>query len=229
MAVNVDTVYQRVLALANKEQRGYITPQEFNLFANHAQLEIVEQYFYDINQFGRLPGNNTEYSDMLDLLNEKLGALKRNNQSVLATSGVITHSNMPDDIYKIGTITFGGNEVERVEYNELVQLSSSPLTAPTNKRPLYTEGSNGITLYPPISSVKMSYIKKPNNVKWGYVVVGEKALYDPSKSTHFSLHKSEESELVYKILMLAGITMNKIGLSQTVVGMENAKIQQEKQ
>jgi len=33
MAVSVDTVYQRVLAIANKEQRGYITPQEFNLFA----------------------------------------------------------------------------------------------------------------------------------------------------------------------------------------------------
>ena len=27
--ISVDTVYQRVLALANKEQRGYITPQEF--------------------------------------------------------------------------------------------------------------------------------------------------------------------------------------------------------
>ena len=33
MAVSVDTVYQRVLTLAYKEQRGYITPQEFNLFA----------------------------------------------------------------------------------------------------------------------------------------------------------------------------------------------------
>ena len=32
--VNIDTIYQRVLATANKEQRGYITPQEFNLFAN---------------------------------------------------------------------------------------------------------------------------------------------------------------------------------------------------
>ena len=32
MAVSVDTVYQRVLALANKEQRGYITPQEFKVF-----------------------------------------------------------------------------------------------------------------------------------------------------------------------------------------------------
>ena len=31
MAVNIDTVYQRVLAISNKEQRGYITPLEFNL------------------------------------------------------------------------------------------------------------------------------------------------------------------------------------------------------
>ena len=32
MPVNIDTVYQRVLAIANKEQRGYITPQEFNSY-----------------------------------------------------------------------------------------------------------------------------------------------------------------------------------------------------
>ena len=38
MAINIDTVYQKVLAFANKEQRGYITPQEFNLFADQAQL-----------------------------------------------------------------------------------------------------------------------------------------------------------------------------------------------
>ena len=63
--VNIDTVYQRVLAIANKEQRGYITPQEFNLFANQAQLDIFEQYFYDQSQFLRLPGNSTSYSDII--------------------------------------------------------------------------------------------------------------------------------------------------------------------
>ena len=47
--VNIDTVYQRVLALANKEQRGYITPQEFNLLANQAQMSIFESYFYTKN------------------------------------------------------------------------------------------------------------------------------------------------------------------------------------
>ena len=40
MAVNIDTVYQRVLAVANKEQRGYITPQEYNLYANQVQMDI---------------------------------------------------------------------------------------------------------------------------------------------------------------------------------------------
>ena len=72
MAVSVDTVYQRVLAILNKEQRGYVTPQEFNLFANQAQLDIFEQYFYDINQYGRVPGNDTAFSDMLNILNEKI-------------------------------------------------------------------------------------------------------------------------------------------------------------
>ena len=72
MSVSVDTVYQRVLSILNKEQRGYVTPQEFNLFANQAQLDLFEQYFYDINQFGRLNGNSTEYSDMLTILNEKI-------------------------------------------------------------------------------------------------------------------------------------------------------------
>ena len=77
MAVNIDTVYQRVLAIANKEQRGYITPQEFNLLANQAQLDIFEQYFYDLNQFSRLPGNETKYSDIVDMLEEKISIFEK--------------------------------------------------------------------------------------------------------------------------------------------------------
>ena len=71
--VRVDTVYQRVLALANKEQRGYITPQEFNLLANQAQMAIFEQYFYDLDQFKRTPDNDDgTLSDMIELIKNKL-------------------------------------------------------------------------------------------------------------------------------------------------------------
>ena len=75
--VSIDTVYQRVLALANKEQRGYITPQEFNLFANQAQMEIFEQYFYDLKSDRRIPGNDTVYSDVSGILEEKMQIFER--------------------------------------------------------------------------------------------------------------------------------------------------------
>ena len=55
MAVNVDTVYQTVQALANKEQRGYITPQEFNLLANKAQLDLFNNYFHEVKTSYRKP------------------------------------------------------------------------------------------------------------------------------------------------------------------------------
>ena len=69
--INIDAVYQKVLSLANKEQRGYITPQDFNNYSDQAQKEIFEQYFYDLNQFIRVRSNAEEYSDIIHNLNEK--------------------------------------------------------------------------------------------------------------------------------------------------------------
>ena len=60
MPVNIDTVYQTVQALANKEQRGYLTPYEFNKLGTQVQLEIFESYFENLNQMLRQPSNDTE-------------------------------------------------------------------------------------------------------------------------------------------------------------------------
>ena len=58
MAININTVYSKVLTLSNKEQRGYITPQEFNLLADKAQMEIFQEYFYDEDKAVRMPSND---------------------------------------------------------------------------------------------------------------------------------------------------------------------------
>jgi len=58
--VNINTVYQTVLQILNKEQRGYITPAEFNNLAQQVQLEIFESYFPDGNQLNRQNQNNTQ-------------------------------------------------------------------------------------------------------------------------------------------------------------------------
>ena len=45
MAINVDQVYKTVLLIINKEQRGYLTPNEFNRLATQVQLEIIDGCF----------------------------------------------------------------------------------------------------------------------------------------------------------------------------------------
>jgi len=233
MAISVDTVYQRVLALANKEQRGYITPQEFNLFANQAQTEILNQYFYDINQWGARHGNDTEYSDMLSLLNKKIGFLNVRLTNQTVTDGIIT---IPIAAYQLGSVFISDSqvEIEPVNYNEYQRMQSTPLTKPTLTRPVYVNRIDGLNIYPltdppVIESVDISYIKTPNTVQWAYVVVNEKALYNDNISVDFELHPSEESELVYRILAFAGIAIEKPQLTQMAAGFEQAKVQQEKQ
>jgi len=238
--ISVDTVYQRVLAIANKEQRGYITPQEFNLFANQAQMEIFDQYFYDINQFGRVPGNSTEYSDMMQLLSDKTSIFKK-NQNLTKNNATDTFPISFSDYYSLGTVKLkrtqnqhgavGAVEIEKVDENEFLYREASPLTAPSFARPVYVRTGNQIKIYPLSigTNVECSYIRKPSSVNWGYVVVQGKALYDDSSAIDFELHKSEENNLVYKIISLAGLSIKELGLYQAAESEEAKSIQQEKQ
>ena len=76
MAINVDQVYKTVLLIINKEQRGYLTPNEFNKLATQVQLDIVDTYFETINQQLRVPQNESEYGDRYKSVQEKLDVFK---------------------------------------------------------------------------------------------------------------------------------------------------------
>ena len=370
MAISIDRVYQKVLAFANKEQRGYITPQEFNLFAHQAQMEIFEQYFYDINQWKRQHGNSSEHSDMLTNLEEKVSLFEHtavgDNITVLNKWGDVNLDKDLPDLYRLMNVRVnyptsrsGYNDAELINSRKEFQLlSSSKLTRFNTERPMYIRYHsryNRIKIYPypvdsdgssfdlstqefandyiqvkstahpgdwnpsdgvyfyfdqqemidllgeefdhgdvvkisttspdgntnkitnhdvklftqdssnsvdghahgrlePYSSagadfatndriflggspkklsnkrnVQADYIRKPKSPNWNYVVVNDKALYNSTTSIDFEIHGSDESELVYRILAYAGITMDKPNLTQTAASLEQAKVQQEKQ
>lgn len=232
MAVNINTVYLRVLAIANKEQRGYLTPQEFNTLANQAQLDIFEQYFYDLNQFLRLPGNDTIHADAADMLEEKI-------EKFSIVNAPATNSNLDVlNVYRLGAVFARSSTNNLVEYNEAQHMShselrqylTSPLTAPTKRRPLYTIANNSIVMYGDgIDGTNINYIRKPVDVYWGYIIVNGEALYNPTTTTNFELHASEETELVFKILALAGVVIRDPQLYQIAATEDAKNTQQEKQ
>lgn len=228
MAVNVNTVYQRVLAITNKEQRGYITPQEFNTFANQAQLDIFEQYFYDLNQFGRVPGNQTEYADMVEILEEKISIFEKTGVTV---SGGTT---LPADLYRLGSILNNCpscREIEPITQKEWLYIRRSPLAKPTNEFPVYIRDNAGIKVYGTdntqiTSGIFVNYIKVPTAVSWA--ANSTTGLYNSTDSVNFEVHESEETELVIKILALAGMALKDNSVYAMASGEDTKNTTQEK-
>jgi len=218
MAVSIDTVYQRVLALANKEQRGYITPQEFNLLANQAQMIIFESYFYTKNQRERLEEGkeNDSETSISKLLDMKLKPFTAIVAMTGEGGGIWTY---PTTSYQVGKIYYNNHLCDRISENEFQRYISSsrhrsvePIYAPTTGATGDIKVAENGTLV--TGGVYCESVTKPTAVVWGYVVIGGNALYNSLTTTDFELHDSEEDTLVNKILEMAGIVVNKPGLVQ---------------
>jgi len=147
--VNIDTVYQKVLALANKEQRGYITPQEFNLLVDKTQKDIINNYFHNVKTSYYKPKNQTEGFDETEMLNEKLHYLRYYaDANVVNPAGTIAWLQLPNDLYKIATLMWKSTsssgvdltypiEIKEVDKHVLLEMLANPLTKPSYKRPVY--------------------------------------------------------------------------------------------
>ena len=248
MAISIDTVYQRVLTLANKEQRGYITPQEFNLLANQAQLEIFEQYFNDMNNYAsRVPGNKDEYSDPLDVLEEKISIFETQEDNAWVLSNISIQNGrmvIPDIVHRFGTLSIDNNQVDIVNSKDFNLSLTSRLTAPTLTRPIghfISDINFGQQLIVAIGidnfivpsfdgpQMQIRFVRKPRQVQWAYVVVNDKALYNANTAVNFELHPAEETKLVYKILKLAGVNLKAAEVVQVGQTLEQTRTQQEKQ
>ncbi len=131
----------------------------------------------------------------------------------------------PSNLHRIGTVIYKDEkEIERVERNDLLQINMSNLTKPTTTYPLYlyeqaTQGLNGnntgqshIYVYPTsiqtASDISISYIRKPADVNWGFIIgsLGQ-YIYDSSTSTQFELLNTEQNEVILRILTYAGVVI----------------------
>lgn len=302
MAVSVDKVYRTVLLIMNKEQRGYLTPDEFNKIGTQVQLEIFNEYFEDLNQQLRIPENDSEYANRVKNLEEKLAPFKNipttapyvsnyfnlptpssyTGQEIFTTllgvqsyyfsslqaadviagtvevflngvllaettdyvissggtfiqltavpvDGVPLQVNLyENDFYKIGTVIYNDiKEVERVDRNDFLHINMSPLTRPTTSYPIYIFEDNKLYVYPQTigaGDIKVSYIRKPKNINWGFTSSGGGFTYNPTNTVDFYLHQSEQTNIITRVLLYAGIVIKDPQIVQLAAG----QIQQEK-
>ena len=190
MAINVNEVYKTALLILNKEQRGYVTPNEFNKIATQVQLQIFENYAEELNQQLRVPQADSDYSDRIMNTDEKLSIFKSfgNASYDNTTTPTTPFWTMPTDLYRLGTVVYTGLnnsevELQRLQRNDFYNIQKSLLTASTKYFPTYLYENERLYVKPNgiNSGVSVNYLRKPTDPRWGYSVgtLGQ-YIYDPT-------------------------------------------------
>jgi hypothetical protein len=217
----INDVRNTVLSIISKDNRGFITPFEFNLFAKQAQLEIFGQYVYNYSnainkQNARMHGEG--YTDIPKNIGEVIDIFSV--FSPLSYNGITSRFNLPNDYFFLEKLIYNNStEVEKVSHRKILNLVNSNLTAPTTSYPVYTMDQNGIIVYPTTiappapytsTSIAAQYLRYPKDPQWTYSTtpLGD-PLFNPAAATYqdFELPLDDFGNLVVKILEYAGISI----------------------
>jgi len=230
MGIKVNTVYTTVLSILNKEQRGYLTPDEFNKIATQVQLEIFEKFFEDYNQYIRMPKTDVEFASRMDHIREEFQVFEKSDNASNNPAATSNVYNQPTDLHRFGSVNYNKGlnspEIEIVSAREYTQQTLSPLTQPSSNFPIAKYKENKITVYPTVTSnyantdVTFNYIRKPDDVVWAYTIgnLGQYVFAEPgqtappaiipsSGSKNFEISDSQQTEVILEILKYAGVVI----------------------
>ena len=143
MAASINEVRNTVLAIANKNNYGYISPQDFNLYAKQAQMDMFEDYFYSYNNWinkENARASGTGYANITKGLVEVIDGFS--TQVFLGQANANTF-NLPNDYYLINKLFYYSTPLftgtaTAVATNQLIDAAAVgwtiiPASAPTPK------------------------------------------------------------------------------------------------
>ena len=235
---SIDKVYRTVKNLANKEQKGFITPAVFNRFAVIAQQNIYNELFTELIDAKKLSRQNVDPGrdksprkrTLEDLSNF---VVRQNNYSVKLT----TDSNVflkPSNFSRLISISKGGDRynIDRVnvevvyDVEKMDRILGSNLSTPTNSFPVALV-SDEIEVFPStVETIDITYYRTPGGMQNGALTdsdpqwIGEDfnnasgIEIASSSSVDFMLPEHFSSELVYEICKMIGISINDGGMVQ---------------
>lgn len=207
----INSVRNTVLSVIDKDNSGFISPSEFNLFAKAAQLEIYQEYFDQhrkavLDKNARRGGRGV-FDEVKDIAHKTDIFVK---EATLADSDTDDRFVLPSDLYFLDYIHVDGKIVEEVNRTEFTYLNMANLSAPSDEYKVYYRVGNDIQISPVQTSAKAVYYKVPATPKWTYLTSASgDPVFNGSASDYqdFELHPEEETQLIVKILKYAGVTI----------------------
>lgn len=203
VGISINFVKMLVYDLAAKQQNSFPSPQDFDNYANLSQNDLYNFY-------------NDEREKML--LKVKAGqtlfmpspltTFMVYQEPYTSASGYFTAPS--GYIYDQALTTAGDIVITKTDSERLPSYLNSTIDMPTVDDPIYVElPNNSFQVYPNNVNLplKFTYLRRPNDVHWGYTLVNNRPVYDPNTTVDFEWQTTELLRLVSRILKYMGVSI----------------------
>lgn len=227
---SVFLVYDTIKRLANKDQRGFVTPSVFNSLTQVAQQNVIEAIIKSnvLASNMRMRQINGEKEISKPKMNmEDLSVLVK-DESLVKASGLFER---PSDFMRaIEARTMGSFVLDRTtsvridiiySHSEIDDILDSNISRPTDKNPVLLMASQMEVFPKSINKIKLRYYKVPQGIlpttgaksplspRYGFTATtAGNEVYNPSTSVDFELPDALIPDLVIEMAKMIGINLS---------------------
>jgi hypothetical protein len=203
--MNVNDMYRICQFAVNKAQNGYLTPSEFNLTINQAQISYQDYLLGEFQQYqyGR-PQARVNYSQN-ENIRQRLSPLITNTTLTINGSGEVAY---PADYVQADTIiTTAFKRVRFVQQDSLYSYYNSEID-PIATNPVYLLEPTGFQFYPvTLGSAILTYVKDAPEIVWAYTTVSGRPVYSSGTSVQPVWDNVDLLEIIARALKLIGLNL----------------------
>jgi hypothetical protein len=229
--VSIQRVYDTLKNLANKDQKGFVTPYVFNSFATLAQLRVFNEIFGELVEAKKLASAGIDAGSILSLREKKMEDMSYYSTLYQSSSEPF---GIPTNVYKIISVSYGDPLDLDEDYAkcELITnpstfeyIKKSRLSYPTDDYRVALVSQDIVRVYPSDSSdnyylyyyrIPGSYIPIPtggftqspgSTPLYAVNVVDGIEIFSPFSSRNFDLPASYESEIINEMAAMIGLNL----------------------
>jgi hypothetical protein len=179
--MNVNDMYRICQFAINKAQNGYLTPAEFNLVINQAQISYQDYLLGEFQQYqyGR-PQARVNYSQNENIRQRLTPLITEATLTINSTTG---ESPYPADYIQVDAVVT--NDFKRVRFvpqDSLYSYYNSEID-PVVTNPIYLIEPNKFQFYPKtLGSAILTYVKNAPDIVWAYTTVSGRPVYAPTQT-----------------------------------------------
>ncbi len=206
--MNINEAYLLCQYICNKNQTGNtFTPEQFNLLAKIAQLDFISKRLGNVKTstqgqpFGYKSVRKVD-EDLRPLVTGPIPiSIEYGTGLFMYPYGYL----WPDAVHKQDF-----REIFEIDSDQYPFVKHNTITPPSTDYPvLVHRGVYGFIDPYTIGIFSMSYVKSPAEPRWGYTMVGNTPVWNPTTSVDFSVnpYTNAHFEIVMLILQNVGINL----------------------